>query len=236
VSLKILIEAKIPFIANILKKIKQKTINRYKAKKQQKQLKLYGKGALEKIDLAFKELNKTYFLVYGTLLGAYRDKDFISHDVDIDIGAFCHEYDSDIEKVLLKYGFKKKHEFLVDNGEFAREETYIYKDIHIDIFYFKLKKNKLIGYVFSNEPGLSWDATIKKYDGVLVREDIINFNGIKQIYFLGKHYNILKNSEEHLILNYGRNFMIPDPDWSDDKIRKIKFLKNKIAKMKSYEQ
>ena len=139
---------KTPFIANILKKIKQKTINKYKAKKQQKQLKLYGKEALKKIDLAFKELNKTYFLVYGTLLGAYRDKDFISHDVDIDIGAFCHEYDSDIEKVLLKYGFKKKHEFLVDNGEFAREETYIYKDIHIDIFYFKLKKNKLIGYVF----------------------------------------------------------------------------------------
>jgi phosphorylcholine metabolism protein LicD len=170
--------------------------------------------------------------VYGTLLGAYRDKDFISHDIDIDIGAFFHEYSKDIEKVLQKYGFIKKHEFLVDDGKFAIEETYIYKKIPIDIFYFKQEKNKLIGYVFSNEPNLSWDATIEKYGGLLVREDIISFNGINKINFLGKNFNILKNSEEHLILNYGENFMIPDPEWNDNKIREIKFLKNKIAIMK----
>jgi len=235
VSLKLFIESKIPYIANILKKIKQKTINRYKAKKQQKQLKFYGKEALEKIDLAFKELNKTYFLVYGTLLGAYRDKDFISHDIDIDIGAFFHEYDSNIEKVLINYGFKKTHEFVVDNGKFAREETYIYKKIHIDIFYFKLERDKLVGYIFSNEPNLSWNATIKKHGGLLVREEITNFYGIEELKFLGGKYCILKNPKAHLEYFYGKNFMIPDASWTPQKVKKLKFLKNKIGKVISYD-
>jgi hypothetical protein len=232
VGFKIYVENNMPQLAQILKKIKRKTINKIKTKKQQKQLKRYGKEALEKIDLAFKELNKTYFLVYGTLLGAYRDKDFISHDIDIDIGAFFHEYSKDIEKILQKYGFIKKHEFLVDDGKFAIEETYIYKKIHIDIFYFKLIDDNLVGYIFSNEPGLSWDKTIQKYGGLLIREECSTYYGIDKINFLGKKFNILKKPEKHLEYFYGKNFMIPDANWSPQKVKAVKFLKDKIAVMK----
>jgi len=137
VNLKLFIEAKMPLVAKILKKIKQTTLNKHKAKKQQKQLKLYGKEALERIDLVFSESDLIWWIEYGTLLGAIRENDFLSHDVDIDIGIFLNDRSSSIEMVLTKYGFNKKHEFLVDNGSFAVEETYDFKGVGIDIFYFK---------------------------------------------------------------------------------------------------
>jgi len=229
VNLKLFIEAKMPLVAKILKKIKQTTLNKHKAKKQQKQLKLYGKEALERIDLVFSELNKTYFLVYGTLLGAYRDKGFIEHDVDIDIGIFLNDRSSSIEMVLTKYGFNKKHEFLVDNGSFAVEETYDFKGVGIDIFYFKKEKNSLIGYGFINENGLSWDKTIQKYGGLLIRELIFPYEGLDKIEFLGESYPIPKNPKKHLSSHYGKEFMTKDAKWTPYKVENVQYLKDKIA-------
>jgi len=235
-SVKIFIEDKFPYVASILKKIKNVTINKYKQKQQRKILHNNGKEALEKLKEVFNELNIDWFLVYGTLLGAYRDKDFISHDIDIDIGLFFSDYSKQIENTMVKYGFTKKHEFLVDNGKFAVEETYEYKGIGIDIFYFKVMNEKLIGYDFINEEGLSWDKTIQKYGGLLVRELTFPYEGLDKIKFLGSYYPIPKNPKKHLSSHYGESFMIKDNKWKPNKVTNVKYLYNKLGVLKKYEK
>ena len=228
------IEDNLPFLAKVLRLIKQKSINKYYHQKQQKQLKKVGKEALDNLKKAFSELNKEWFLSYGTLLGAYREKDFIGHDIDIDIGAFFDEYSDDAETVLQKYGFSKKHQFEVDNGKFALEETYEYKGLGIDIFYFKKQKDILIGYDFIHAPNMSWNATIKKYGGLLVRELEFPHEGLDKIEFLGTNFPIPKNPKRHLSSHYGESFMQKDVRWDPDKVKNVRVLKDKIGVMTIY--
>jgi len=49
------------------------------------------KEILEKVGKILDESNITYFLVYGTCLGAIRDKGFIKDDTDIDIGIYAED-------------------------------------------------------------------------------------------------------------------------------------------------
>ena len=42
--------------------------------------------------------NQEFFLSDGTLLGCYREKKFIEHDGDIDIGIFSEKYNANIEE------------------------------------------------------------------------------------------------------------------------------------------
>lgn len=62
-------------------------------------LHLYGRGILEETLSVTRELNLKPFLVFGTLLGHYRDGGFIAHDSDIDLG-------------LLEEDFKKKEQLI----------------------------------------------------------------------------------------------------------------------------
>jgi len=229
-NIKIFIEDNFPKIANILRKVKSVTVNNYNQKKHQYLLHKSGKEALENLKKVFEELGIDWFLAYGTLLGAYRDKDFISHDIDIDIGVFFKDYSKDIDIILKKYGFIKKHSFLVDKGEFALEETYEYKGIGVDIFYFKIEENRLIGYGFINGQGLSWDKTIQQYGGLFVRELTFPYQGLDKIEFLDNFYPVPKNPYNHLSSHYGERFMVKDSKWKPYKVTNVVYLNNKKAK------
>jgi hypothetical protein len=63
----------------------------------------------------------------------------------------------------------------------------------------------------------------------LIREEITKYYGIEELEFLDGKYCILKNPKEHLEYFYGKNFMIPDANWTPQKVKKLKFLKNKIG-------
>ena len=230
--MKVFIENRLPFIAKIARWIKSITINKIKLKLERAKLKKEGKKALLEIKKVFKALNIDWFLTYGTLLGAYREKDFISHDIDIDIGVFFEDFNENIEKKFLEYGFIKKNSFEVDNGKFAIQEVYLYNGLYIDVFYFKKEKNSLIGYGFINENGLSWDNTIKKYGGLLVRELIFPYEGLEVYNFLGVDCKIPKNPKKHLSSHYGENFMDKDAKWDPSKVKNVRYLKDKIGIIK----
>ena len=56
------------------------------AKKTKWAMSLYGEKAVAEFDAIIRNQNSLYWLAFGTLLGAYREKGFIKNDDDIDVG------------------------------------------------------------------------------------------------------------------------------------------------------
>jgi len=195
-----------------------------------------GRMLLSQIKLIFDELNIQYWLEYGTLLGAIRDKKFIQHDYDIDIGLFLTDYNEEIEKVFKRYGFIKTKQYSIDNKLYGLEESYRYKGIDIDLFYFTLCGNKMRSHVFKNEEGKSWNKTIIDNGGLIVNEMTFPYTGFKKINFLDTEYFVPKDADGHLKSFYGNNYMIKDKSWNPHTMAKnIKTLEDKIGVFKNYE-
>lgn len=80
-----------------------------------------------------------FWLDYGTLLGAYREHDFIKHDFDLDIGLWLK--DAEIaKKAMLKNGFELIRCFRIKNDERRVEYCFAYKGVSIDLFFMNWKE------------------------------------------------------------------------------------------------
>ena len=226
-----------PLLTSFLKNIKKSTYSRYRDYKKNKLFHENAKELLEQVDKVFKELGIKYWLEFGTLLGAIREKGFIGHDLDIDLGVFLEDFKDENEEVFKKYGFKKTKEFLAEDGKFAREQTFEYKGVSVDIFYFKKVNNQIKTYTFIPEKNWSRDKTIQMYGGLLLREFTFSFTGFKEIDFLDKKFLSPKDTDLHLREAYGDDYMIPNPNFSDDEAPNMTILSPNIivGKRKLYE-
>ena len=64
---------------------------------------------MSRINDAFKELNIPLWITDGTLLGYYRENDFIGHDLDADFGCHINNFSEDIIPTLRKHGIIVNH-------------------------------------------------------------------------------------------------------------------------------
>ena len=74
----------------------------YYRKCRKRAMKLYACELLENMKQILDKNNILFWLDFGTLLGAYRDKDFISYDCDIDI-AILYEDAERVRKFIEKF-------------------------------------------------------------------------------------------------------------------------------------
>ncbi len=213
-------------------KIYNMTYGKYKRKKLNKKFLEKGEIVLERVDRAFKELEIEYWLDFGTLLGAVREKDFISHDLDLDFGVFIDGYSKEKIKRLEEYGFKKKKEYLIDDGKYGREETYEYLGISLDLFYYtRINEKEAYYHDFIPLEGLSRWKTIEEKGGLIPREITLPLEEIGFIDFKGRKYPIPLPLDGHLKGRYGETYMIPDKNWVQGKRKSenIKIMENKIG-------
>ena len=70
-------------------------------------LHMYGARALEEALKVCKGLGMKPFLLFGTLLGHYRDNGFIAHDWDIDLGLLGEDFSraTDLKSAMERKGF-----------------------------------------------------------------------------------------------------------------------------------
>ena len=75
----------------------------------------------------------------GTLLGIYRDNDFITHDTDIDIGVI-----SSLNKEMVRLYYPILSQWKFD--ERIMQTVYLVDDVHVDLWYWwdDLEEGKLI--------------------------------------------------------------------------------------------
>lgn len=170
------------------------------------------------------------WLDFGTLLGAYREKGLIKHDLDMDFGIIIDDYEKFKiqEQNLFNKGFKKTRELKYD-GEIV-ELSYDYKGLNVDFILYKKEdeyiKSIVVLYLFDffNRPC--------KFDS---REYRIKFDGITSTTIEGVTVFIPKNTHEYLEYQYEKDFLTPDPfyDWRnnpmyqkiDPKLIKVELLK-----------
>ena len=148
-------------------------------------------------------------LIYGTLLGAYRENNFIKHDYDTDLFVL-EEVKQDLLDSLPK---------LINIGfEVCRYDGLLLSvsrdDEYIDFYFFR----KSFFFYRKNNVGLSAKS---KY-----LENTVDFD------FLGKSFQIPKNVESFLIELYGASWNIPiedDTSMNHHWYIKIRgFIQNKI--------
>lgn len=194
---------------NILAKILVRPFYRMRLKRdniKRRQLYLeYAPKLLFHLKKVLEDNKILFWLDFGTLLGAYREHDFIKHDLDLDIGIF-YEDASKVKDVLLKNDFKILREFHVNSDKYlGLEQTYIYCGVTVDVFYYHLRGDEMYCNTFSSFPDEYCDMSIFQ-----VKEIVLPYNGFCKVSFIGEEFVVPAKTAEHLKAHYGENFMIPN--------------------------
>ncbi len=185
-----------------------------------KRCEFFNKNALAVLKLfhnALTENNIEYTLAFGTLLGAVREKGFISHDIDIDVAIWAEDWGENIQHCLKKVGFTLRHSFEVDQGLLGREETYEYNGISIDIFYFYPAINNFPYCCdFPCDPEISSRKICMKIKGGILPRRIELPMTRKRVLmdFCDTQFYIPENAHEILCFRYGETYMTPNPNWN----------------------
>lgn len=146
-----------------------------------------GEHMLLSVKKVLDSNNIKFLLAFGTLLGAYRNKNFIEYDEDVDIA-------------ILKTD-KPKIDQLIKNGYFKIYGLeYIRNDANM--LYSLKYKNDYIDFYFFLDAGLHYNCSIYNVDK-------LQFDMPSKIKFLGEEYQTFSYIEKFLIDRYGENWRTP---------------------------
>ena len=146
---------------------------------------------LQLLKAIFDRYSITFFLTFGTCLGAVRDNNFLCHDTDTDIGVYMKDRANVLSIVpeLKRVGFEPIRTSISD--DFL---SIMRKDEYIDIGFFQKKT----------------DEHDKSYWGFNVYRVYGNhLDKLERISFLGDSYNIPQHVSRYLTMLYGFAWRIP---------------------------
>ena len=162
--------------------------------------------------------NYNIWLDFGTLLGYYRENDFISHDLDMDFGiqvSSLEEFEV-IEEQLINNGFNRTKEFYFNKN--LVELSYSYKGLNVDFIIYNKEDDKVSSdtiFFMTNALGNPTRYEVYHYE--------IPFSGLKECDFKGMKVKVPDNTQEYLRTLYGEDFEIPNTNynWKENPIYKL---------------
>lgn len=229
--LKSFIKLNFPNTTKILRKIFLPYIELKSSKYKKKRIKNFHLSAslifTEFCD-ALNDANVEFWLTFGTLLGAIREKTFIAHDMDIDVAAFSDSDFDLVHKKLTEKGFVLSREIVIytnNASEIGMEKTYTKKNVSIDIFIFHKIDDKSV-YTHDFLGGVEI-GNLRIYK--TVRTLTLPFTGLVDYNFLNNKVSIPINYQEYLSAHYGNDYMIPNPQWTTITSPAAKIIKGAIG-------
>ncbi len=188
-------------------------INHYKEARQARLMKKNGLEMLREADKALSKANVRGFLSFGTLLGAYRDHNFISYDPDIDLGILAEEATEEMHESLKQAGFRLlRQNYMSSNGQVV-EETYEYRGLHLDIFFYYRKGNDFYTVIQRHHESKEWkEANIT--DGFPADCSYVPLCGFSRHDFLGLNIYMPDDTDGWLRAIYSDTYMTPIKNWN----------------------
>lgn len=199
-----------------------------------------GLNVLEKFDEAMTKNGYAYSLAFGTLLGAVREHGFIKHDFDIDVFVWIDDYDTKMLEVLKEHGFELTHQYYINDGIDGKEDCVMLNDVKIDIFYYypplQTRNNPYCCDFRVFDDCRFRQQSIRKHGGFQpYRLEIPLSKNIIRVEFEHLLLPIPSNADEFLSCRYGKDYMIPNPQWvSNNKDEFIIPWKGKLGVYKEY--
>ena len=154
-----------------------------------------------------------FWLDFGTLLGFYREHDFIKFDFDLDTATW-YENRHYVKEALEKAGFERVRFYYIKNKE-GIEECYKHRDYQttIDVMYYLNDGESSYCYLFSPLVSMTKKRHLNKEQPSRVRK--CTHSSIVPIVaqFKGINVYVPKDTNSYLAAHYGDSFMTPIPNF-----------------------
>ena len=162
--------------------------------------------------------NTKHWLQDGTLLGLYRDKNFISHDTDTDMGILFETFNPKVFESFKRCGFKVYHVF-----------GYVEDSLEIGLIKDGLKTDLFFHY--KNGPSqyhcaFTGSNYTRRVDFIYDQFDT------KMMSFQGTDFPVPEDVLKFILTKYGEDWSTPDEKWNyatspkNHKLTDIYFDKN----------
>lgn len=193
-----------------------KLANKIISAKEAKAVRKRGVDVLVKVDELMRARNVIAFFDFGLLLGAYREKNFIPYDHDIDLGMFASERPDDMIEYMKNNGFTFiKQMYIKDNG-YITIDQFKYNGVPVDFYYYydyKDDDSKYVCYVPRRHEYKDW-RTANETDGFPTFLFTSKKCGFSRKDFLGHKFYMPDETVSWLQDFFGEDFMTPIKDWS----------------------
>ena len=168
--------------------------------RQQQYLELYSRARA----VFDADIGRSLFLMYGTLLGLYRDGDFIPGDDDFDIG-YVSELD---DPVAVKEETKEIIRKLVRRG-FGVRSNLVGK-------LFRLHWGEAYGGVHLDaRPVWQQDGKVWAHKQACLAMNLSGFREVREVSFRDHNVYVPRGTERFLAAYYGQGWRTPDPSYSN---------------------
>lgn len=171
----------------------------------------YGYKALTHINEVSDKLNIDYWLMFGSLLGAYREHHFIKHDDDLDLAILSKNINQTFISSLEEKGFELSS-IKETNDKRFRMATFLYNGVVVDFYGFTFdddSKEMITGFSSYPLEGKTYadSKALNRYRCYLLH---YKYEGLKNSSFGNIEVPIPINAEFILKGLYGESFMKPD--------------------------
>lgn len=193
-------------------------INYFKAKSQARTIKRYGIETLREADAALTEVGHQMFLIFGTLLGAVREHGFIPFDYDLDVGIVADGPSDEIHSAMKKHGLKLTRTTYIrtEKGEWVTEETYHYKGVGIDLYFFFEDGSEWYAFGPKHHEYKDWKEA-NATDGFPTVRAYVPQCKFERQDFMGVQVYMPIEADAWCRALYTENYMIPIKNWDPKK-------------------